>query len=270
MDMASSANTAPPAQPITELHLKGPSCPDRSQQTGHDLAQQQQARDRDGLVHQHLGLARGIARCYTGRGVDAEDLSQVALLALVVAAGRFEVERGSSFGAYATVSIHGSLKRHLRDHAWAVRPPRAIHDIVHQVSRATVDLTHTLGAVPTATDIATYLGISPEQVNQARTAQFSYAATSLDALTHEHFAGTSYVPPALVSTGTADAADLALMIESVVHALPPRDQQIVRLRFEHDMTQQEIGDHLGISQMQVSRLLSALTARLKTQLAHVA
>ncbi len=225
---------------------------------------------RDELVHEHLGLARGIARRYTHRGVDLEDLSQVASMALVVAAGRFDPARGTEFTSYATISIHGTLKRHLRDHAWAVRPPRVIHDTFHQVARATLELTQTLTGTPTTADIAHYLGIEPGQVLEAQRAGSCYTAASLDALTEER-SGDS--PPELSTgheTDTAHALDLSITLDQAVSALPARDQHLVRLRFEHDLTQRQIGDRLGISQMQVSRLLSSLTTRLRTQLAHVA
>ncbi|MEO8852065.1 MAG: sigma-70 family RNA polymerase sigma factor, partial [Allobranchiibius sp.] len=231
----------------------------------HDLAQVQR---RDELVHQYLGLARGIARRYTHRGVDPEDLDQVASMALVAAANRYDPARGTEFGAYATLSIHGTLKRYLRDHAWAVRPPRVVHDTFHQVTRATMELTQTLAGTPTTHDIAQYLGIEHGQVLQAQRAGSCYTATSLDALTAER----SALPELAIAhdTRSGHAVDLSIALDQVIRALPARDQHLVRLRFEHDLTQQQIGDRLGISQMQVSRLLSSLIARLRTQLTHVA
>lgn len=223
---------------------------------------------RDALVHQYLGLARGIARQYTGRGIETEDLYQVASLALVGVAGRFDPEHGNGFATYASVSIHGTLKRHLRDHAWAVRPPRALHDTYHQVTRATEELTHSLGTTPTVNDIAEHLGIDPQQVHEARHAGSGYTATSLDALGQDRPGGPWHELPG--GGDGFDATDLAITLDHVVSALPVRDQELVRLRFTEDLTQREIGDHLGISQMQVSRRLSSLTAQLRTQLTRAA
>lgn len=137
---------------------------------------------RTALISDHLGLARAVARRYTHRGVDAEDLYQVASLALVQAAARFDPTRGTSFAGYAAVCLHGELKRYLRDYAWAVRPPRPIHDLYQQVTRAITDLTHTLGTAPTISDIAHYLDVDPDQVRAAHKARTAYTAASLDAL----------------------------------------------------------------------------------------
>lgn len=223
-------------------------------------------RERDELITEHLSLARAIARQYAGRGVDTEDLFQVAALALVHAAARFDPARGSTFAAYAGVCVHGELKRHLRDHGWAVRPPRALHDLHHQVAHATADLTHTLGTTPTLSDIAHYLDVDLGQVRAAHTARSAYTAASWEDMTRDHPDRLLLQLSQASAPDIFDTIDVSLTIEATLSNLPRRDQQILRLRFEHDLTQQEIGKHLGISQMQVSRLLSSIIKRLRTQL----
>lgn len=225
---------------------------------------------RDELISQHLGLARAIARRYTGRGIDAEDLRQVASLALVHAAGRFDPARGTSFAAYAGVCVHGELKRHLRDHGWAVRPPRALHDLYQDVARATADLTHTLSAMPTVSDIAHYLDVDPGQVRAAQKARSAYTAASWEALAQDHPDRLLFALSQAGGPDTFDTLDVSLTIRAIVNDLPLRDQQVLRLRFQHDLSQREIGEHLGMSQMHVSRLLAAIIARLRTQLTSAA
>ncbi|MDQ2852269.1 MAG: sigma-70 family RNA polymerase sigma factor [Actinomycetota bacterium] len=169
--------------------------------------------------------------------------------------------------------LHGELKRYLRDYAWAVRPPRPIHDLYQQVTRATADLTHTLGTTPTISDIAHYLDVDPDQVRAAHKARTAYTAASLDALVQDHPDHLLFqLAPAAGAAGadTYDRVDLAVTIATLLRGLSPREQQIVGLRFGHELTQQEIGDRLGLSQMHVSRLLSSITARLRTQLTSAA
>ncbi len=228
---------------------------------------------RAALISDHLGLARVVARRYHRRGIDAEDLYQVASLALVQAAARFDPAHGTPFAGYAAVCLHGELKRYLRDYAWAVRPPRPIHDLYLQVARATADLTHTLGAAPTISDIAHCLNVDPDRVRVAQEARTAYTAASLDALVQDHPDHVLFqLAPVVGTTGadTFEMVDLAVTIATLLRGLSPREQQIVGLRFGHEMTQQEIGDRLGISQMHVSRLLSSITTRLRTQLTSAA
>lgn len=225
---------------------------------------------RDEHIHQHLGLARTIAGRYIGRGIDTEDLHQVASLALVLAADRFDPDHGTSFAGYAAVCIHGELKRHLRDHAWAVRPPRPVHDIYQHVIHATEELTHILGAIPTTADIANYLNIDLDRVREAQNAHLVYTAISLDALLEDQPGHLPHQLRHAVHTNIHDNIDLALTIDHALSQLLPRDQRIARMRFMDNLTQKEIGEHLGVSQMQVSRLISALTARLRIDLTHAA
>ncbi|WP_255696408.1 sigma-70 family RNA polymerase sigma factor [Allobranchiibius sp. GilTou73] len=218
---------------------------------------------RSDAIQENLALAHAIARRYTGLGAELEDLQQVASLTLVMAVARFEPSRGSPFAPYARVTIDGELKRYLRDHGWAVRPPRSLHDTYHEVRRATQDLTQSLGTTPTVGDIAEHLHISPEVVRDAQRVGSSYTATSLDALLGVHPDSQPGGQLNLGSVGTVDALLTALVLRQSIHELPPRDRLILQLRFEQEMTQLQIGNCLGISQMQVSRTLAAIIERLR-------
>ncbi|MBO1754541.1 sigma-70 family RNA polymerase sigma factor [Allobranchiibius sp. CTAmp26] len=214
-------------------------------------------------IQENIALAHAIARRYAGLGAEAEDLQQVASLALVMAVARFDPGRGSAFTAYARITIDGELKRHLRDHGWAVRPPRNLHDVYHEVRRATQDLTQTLGTTPTVADIAHHLQISDELVRDAQRVGSSYTATSLDALLVVHPDSQPGDRLNLGTVGNVDTLLTALVLREGIRALEPRDRLILQLRFEQEMTQLEIGHHLGISQMQVSRVLAGIIARLR-------
>ncbi|MDQ2851642.1 MAG: sigma-70 family RNA polymerase sigma factor [Actinomycetota bacterium] len=221
---------------------------------------------RDELIAGHLGLARAISRRYTGRGIDREDLFQVASLALVHASDRFDPAHGAAFSAYASVCVHGELKRYLRDHGWAVRPPRALHDLHHHVAHATVQLTQVLAATPTVSDIAHYLEVDPGQVRAAQKARTAYTAASWEALTQDNPDPLLFALSQAAGPDTFDTLDASITIRAILSDLPPRQQQIVQLRFVHELTQQEIGDQLGMSQMHVSRMLTSITTKLRSKL----
>ncbi len=223
---------------------------------------------RDAAVRENLGLAHRIAARYMNRGVDIEDLQQVAALALVLASRRFDPELGYNFSAFAAPTIHGELKRHLRDHAWAVRPPRALHDRYHEVVQASRSLEQTLGREPSPQDIASHLGMGIAQVREAQRVGCSYTASSLEALTAERPDSPLGATVASGSVHDAEASVVAIMLDQTLEAqASSRERLLLRLRFEQDLTQQEIGNRLGISQMQVSRLLSCVLARLRAGLA---
>lgn len=221
---------------------------------------------RDEAVELNLTLASSMARGYVNRGVDLQDLQQVALLGLVLAVDRFDPELGRPFAPYARVTIHGELKRHLRDYAWAVRPPRGLHDLYLEINNVTQDLIAALGHPPSVEQIATSMGLEPAQVREAQMASSSYAANSLQALAEERGDGFTGAGLNMGAVPSLEARLTSLDLAQIVQALPDRDRLIVQLRFVQDLTQRQIGQHLGISQMQVSRLLTAIMARLKTAL----
>lgn len=215
-------------------------------------------------IQENIALAHAIARRYSGLGAEVEDLQQVASLALVMATARFDPARGSPFAAYARVTIDGELKRYLRDHGWAVRPPRNLHDVYHEVRHATQDLTQSLGATPTVEEIAAHLRITTALVRDAQRAGSSYTATSLDALLGVNPDAQPGDRLNLGTVGNVDTLLTALVLREGIRQLQPRERLILQLRFEQEMTQLQIGHCLGISQMQVSRLLTSIFARLRT------
>lgn len=218
---------------------------------------------RDEVYRRFSPLARQIAARYRGSGVDAEDLEQVAALALMATLDRFDPEAGD-FEHYAAATVSGELKRYLRDRGWAVRVPRSLQESVLEVSRVTGELTQRLGHSPTSGEIAAETGMPEDEVRAALTAGGAYRSMSLSAAASGSESETSI----LDRMGDEDPS-LGLVVEweSVADAialLPEREQRILALRFGHDLTQSEIAAVIGVSQMHISRLLTGALARLRT------
>ncbi len=232
-----------------------------------DLATLLRAKDdaevRDEAIRRFAGLAASIARRFRGKGVADADLHQVAMLGLMNAVNRFEPEKGA-FEAFATATINGELKRHLRDRAWSVRVPRGLQELTLRVGRTSEQLAQTLGRSPTTAEIAHDLDIEEEEVIEAIAANSAYHWESLVEPDPE--------TGLILAEAVAGEPDLALSANDAVEltrgleVLPSREREIVRLRFYEDLTQAEIADLLGISQMHVSRLLAKALGRLKTVL----
>ncbi len=215
------------------------------------------ARWRQRAVLENYGLACSLARRYAGRGVDTEDLQQVGLAALVVAVHRFDpAER--TFTAYAVPTITGEIKKYFRDHAWAVRPPRRLYELHRQVQEAGSDLAQELGTTPTDSQIADRLGVDVDLIGQARYIESCFSTAPLEST------GGAIASPATCSPDNSDSAALSLTVRQVIDTLPERDRFLLQLRFEQEMTQAQIGEALDVSQMQISRRLSALIARVRT------
>ncbi len=222
---------------------------------------------REELVVRFLPLARELARRYFRSSVPAEDLVQVASLALVKAVDRFDPERGTTFHAFAIPTILGELKRYFRDSAWAVHVPRSTQERALTVSEATERLTNRFGRSPTVHELATYLELSQEEVLDALQAGQAYASTSLDAP-----APTSGEPSADRTLESElggederfELVDAKLAIAEAARSLPEAERRILHLRFIDELTQSEIGAQLGVSQMQVSRLLRRSLEQLRT------
>ncbi|GJM39434.1 MAG: hypothetical protein DHS20C19_28010 [Acidimicrobiales bacterium] len=211
---------------------------------------------RNQLVEEHMGFAHHIAHRYRNRGVADDDLHQVALVGLVKAVDRFDPDFGVAFTTFAGRTIEGEVKRHFRDATWAVRVPRSMKDTSLRVRAASDELGQTLGRPPTVPEVASHVGIDTDEVVAALAASEAYGTDSLvtgseggDApRDREDVLGT--VDDELEST-----ADRAL-VESLLELLSERDRQIVELRFYEQLSQQEIADRVGVSQMHVSRLLT--------------
>jgi RNA polymerase sigma-B factor len=211
---------------------------------------------RDELVAEHAGLAHAQAKRYSGRGEAMDDLRQVAMLGLFKAVERFEPDRGFAFSTFAVPTIVGELKRHFRDHGWAVRVPRSLQELALRVNATVAELSHTLGHSPSVDDVARALDVSVEEVLEAMEASRSFSADSLDAPHGED--GSPRFERALgVTDPELEHVEQRMLVEAALEVLPAREQEIVRLRFEEGLSQTEIAARVGISQMHVSRLLSS-------------
>lgn len=213
------------------------------------------------LVRNHLPLARALAGRYAGRGIERDDLEQVALLALCKAIHRFDLSKDTEFGAYATPTITGELRRYFRDHGWLVRPPRDIQERRQVVAIATAELAQDIGREPTAEEVAEDLEMTPEQVREAWTASANLRPWSLDTT-----APDGSRPLMELADNQEEPREDAVIVQAVVAQLPPREQMLVRLRFEEDLTQAEIAETMRLSPMQVSRLLKRTLAVLRDHL----
>jgi RNA polymerase sigma-B factor len=219
---------------------------------------------RDTLVQRYLPLARQLARRYQRPDEPMDDLVQVASLGLVKAVDRFDATREVAFSSYAVPTILGEIKRHFRDRTWSVRVPRDLQEMALKVERAVGDLTRDLHRSPSIDELARHVGISQEQALEALQAAGAYHATSLDTPR-----GTEADPgDTLADTigGDEDGYDRAeerATIDQLMRTITPREREVLRLRFEEDLTQAEIGEIIGVSQMQVSRLIRQSVSRLR-------
>ena len=212
---------------------------------------------RDVIVERCLPLADHIARRFSNRGEPFEDLVQVARVGLINAVNRFDADKGAQFLAFAVPTILGEVRRYFRDHSWSVKVPRGLKELSSQLKRAREELSQQLGRAPTATEIASHLGIDREEVVQAQVASSAYSTWSSDAPVSGDDGDRRSVSD---SFGSLDAnLEKVLDIETVrplLEALPEREQTVLTLRFFENMTQTQIAQRLGISQMHVSRLLT--------------
>lgn len=221
-------------------------------------AQRRQQLLDDVIVH-HLDLAESIARQFAGRGVELDDLIQVARLALCKAARRYCPARGGSFVAYAVPTVSGEIKRHFRDTGWMVRPPRRLQELRAQVATASEELTRSRHEDPSEERIALALGVESREVREARLCEGGYRSVSLDEPDRTGYLGAPF------DAGYARVDD-ALALRSALEALTAHELLILRLRFVEERTQSQIGATLGVSQMQVSRLLTGILGRLRSRM----
>ena len=229
------------------------------------FAETRDDRMRAELIEAHLGLAEYLARRFNNRGEPLDDLVQVASTGLIKAVDRFEPERGLEFSTYATHTIVGELKRHFRDKGWAVRVPRRMQELHLRLSTLVSTLNQDLGRSPTIPEIAQAAGVSEEEVLEAMEAGQAYRFTSLDAPTPGEDGGGSLS----TSLGEEDESmvdvEHRVALSPLIAKLPARQQKILHLRFFEGLTQSEIANRLGISQMHVSRLLARSLAQLRAE-----
>jgi RNA polymerase sigma-B factor len=218
---------------------------------------------RDALVARFLPLARQLARRYQRGGEPLDDLIQVASLGLLKAIDRFEPDRPTAFSSFAVPTILGELKRHFRDRGWSVRVPRDLQEMAVRVERLAEDLAVELGRAPTPGEIAEHIGITTEQVLEAREAAGAYRAVSLDRPRDDGEDGDGMGETMGVEDPGFGLAEDAATVERLMTVLTDREREVLRLRFVEDLTQSEIGARVGVSQMHVSRLIRQAVARLR-------
>jgi RNA polymerase sigma-B factor len=220
--------------------------------------------DRELLVERFMPLARSLASRYLRQGESFDDIFQVACLGLVKAIDGFDVRRGRAFSSYAVPTIVGEIKRYYRDRTWTVHVPRDLQELTLAVDRAAEALERELSRKPTVDELAQRLDVSDEDVLEALQARHARRAGSLDTPRREDDEAGATVGDAIgVAEDGFERAEDRAMLRSLMKGLSPRDRLVLRLRFERDLTQQQIGEHVGISQMQVSRILRRCVARLQ-------
>ncbi|MGH9002556.1 MAG: RNA polymerase sigma factor SigF [Acidimicrobiia bacterium] len=220
---------------------------------------------RDQIVTTQVGLAEYLARRFKNRGEPIEDLVQVALLGLLKAVERFDPGRGLEFSTFATPTIVGELKRHFRDKGWAVRVPRRVQELHLRMGTVVNTLSQELGRSPTIPEIAKRAEVSEDEVLEAMEAGRAYRFSSIDAPSNDDEDRTP--GPVAAQLGSDEVGleevEQRMLLSPLIATLPKREQMIIHLRFFRGMTQSEIADRLGISQMHVSRLLARSLSQLR-------
>jgi RNA polymerase sigma-B factor len=218
---------------------------------------------RDEVARRMLPLARSLARRYANKGEPLDDLEQVACVGLIKAIDRFDLSRDVRFATYAVPTIAGELKRHFRDRGWMMRVPRDVQELSGRIGVVRERLVHDLSRSPTVAELARATGADEDRVAEALAAAEAYRMLSLD-------------QPFLDGTGPLEAigdddhgyerAEARAMLADGLHELAPREREIVRLRYYEGLTQREIAEHIGISQMHVSRLIRRTVQQLRDRI----
>jgi len=238
---------------------------DLLRQLQHASCPEQRASLLDDVVALNLTIADALVNRYTGRGVDRDDLVQVARIALFKAARRYRPGDGSCFGAYAVPTITGELKRCLRDQAWMIRPPRRLQELYLSAGATRGELEQRLGRPIQLDDLGAELGTATEGVREAEDAGHTcYRAASLDE-GPDVVAGHHGSWLAVLDHSLEGAADV-ITLRRAIRSLAARDRRVIRMRYVEDLTQAEIAAVIGVSQMQVSRILKRVLGHLRTEL----
>lgn len=196
-----------------------------------------------------------------------DDLYQVASMGLIHAVDRFDHTRGSDFAAFAVPTIMGEIRRYFRDHAWATRVPRRVKDLSLGITKATEELSQRLGRSPTATELAAELGADVDEVIEAIAAAGAYQTHSLDSpVTRDGGTDETLADTLVADDDEFEKTETYLALRPLIDRLAPREKRIVQLRFFEEKTQTEIARELGVSQVQISRLLTKILAGIRTNL----
>ena len=231
-----------------------------------DGSEASRAGAREELIHLHLSLVEHCARRFRNRGEPFEDLVQVGTIGLIKAVDRFETDRGVEFSTYATPTVIGEIKRHFRDKGWAIRVPRRLQELRMQIGTATGELTQKLGRSPTPRELSEVVGCTVEEIMEGIESSHAYATLSLDASDDSDDG-----PPAMLARLGVDDANIEHVeiresIKPLLEGLGEREKRILLLRFFKNMTQSQIAEEIGVSQMHVSRLLTRTLAQLRASM----
>nr|BBX76941.1 alternative sigma factor SigF [Mycobacterium florentinum] len=225
-------------------------------------------RQRECIVSRCLPLADHVARHFARRGEGLDDLTQVARLGLMNAINRFDPEKGPSFIGFAIPTMMGEVRRHFRDYSWGMRVPRRLRELHVQIIRATADLAQKLGRAPTARELSQELGVRHDEIVECLVAGDAYQLESLDAPVGADNTGrTRLVADAVGGVDPQiDHITNREAVRTLIADLPVREREVLRMRFFESMTQSQIAERIGVSQMQVSRILANTLSSLRDQL----
>jgi RNA polymerase sigma-B factor len=257
---------AAPAQPA----MQDPDFPGNDSETWSLFVRYQRTRERDvrnDLIERHMSLAEGLARPYARRGEPFDDLRQVAMLGLLKAVDRFEPHREIPFASFAIPTIRGELRRHFRDRGWTIKVPRRLQELHLELDSIAGRATQDLGRPPTVPEVAAAAGVTEEEVLEAMEVSDLYRPRSLDAPARNE-GGTSVAEGLGRDDQALGNAESRLALRSMLQELSARDRRIVYLRYFEELTQSEIAERVGISQMHVSRLLARSLESLAHTLEH--
>jgi RNA polymerase sigma-B factor len=221
---------------------------------------------REALVHLHLPLVEHCARRFRNRGEPFEDLVQVGTIGLLKAIDRFDLERGVEFSTYATPTIIGEIKRYFRDKGWAIRVPRRLQELRMQIGSASAELTQSLGRSPTPRELAERIGCSVEDILDGVESSNAYSTLSLDAGDDAEDGAATMLDAIGMDDENLEHVEIRESIKPMLDQLDAREKRILLLRFFKNMTQSQIAEEIGVSQMHVSRLLTRTLEQLRTSL----
>jgi RNA polymerase sigma-B factor len=257
-----------PTAPVEDVRPDDEAAVQRVERWFRQYAEHRDPALRERIILAYMGLADRLADRYRGnRSVPLEDLRQVARLGLVKAVDRYEPHRTNPFIPYAVATVIGEIKRHLRDASWRLRVPRGTKDLALRLCRAIDELPQVLGHSPTVPELAEHLGATEDEVLEAIEVAQTRSAPSLDQPAGE--GGDAVLGDFVVDDGNREEIENLLVLPELVEQLPERERQIVLLRYVDDLTQDQIAERMGMSQMHVSRLLRRALERMRAELVEV-
>jgi len=221
---------------------------------------------REQLIEQYMSLVRSLARRYSYRGEQLDDLVQIGSIGLIKAIDRFDPSRGLEFSTYATPTILGEIKRHFRDKGWAIRVPRRLQELRLAISSASAELLQELGRSPTMAELAARMEVSEEELIEGLESANAYSTLSLDAPDSSDDSAVRMIDTLGEDDAALEHVENRETIKPLLAQLDPREKHILTLRFFRGMTQSQIAQEIGVSQMHVSRLLARTLARLRESL----